>query len=221
MAWRYPKYHLKKNRPTSIDELNTNMAGVACESGRLNEHNWKEQAITDKSVVNTGASTFITGTYRGVDMIDITPPGPFWSSGSTVQPSYTHAVLGDIDWVLVDSIDFKSDNSLVWINASFQQVRVFGGTADDKAPQYGLRIDGAIIDESVTGTGERSNDRFSFWPNYTVPIVLDAIVPVPSGSHTIELVVRVGHGAEFMKTFDNYGVTYITSRELFAVELRR
>mgnify|MGYP005829625941 CR=1 FL=1 len=122
MAWKYPKHRLQKFQPTSIDEINSNMAQVAQESGRLNEHNWQREAVSDKSSLATTASTQIRGTYRSIDPIDSSLGDPFWVQvGSAMAiPSYCHTVVGNIDWVIIDSISISTENSLIWINASFQ-----------------------------------------------------------------------------------------------------
>ena len=219
MAWKYPKHRLAKNRPASVDEVNENLAAVAQESGRLNEHNWKNAAISSRTSLGQAAAIRSSGVYQAVSHID--GEGILWPVGGGTKPNYYQEQTGHLDWSAVETVGFNTDNTLIWINASFQQMKLRSTGVDYLSVQYGLRIDGALLNETVTGTLERANDRYgSLYPRYAVPITLDAIVPVPSGSHTADLVVRGIRSPELLDETE-FNHIFITNRELFVIELRR
>jgi hypothetical protein len=220
VAWKYPKHRLAKNRPASVDEINEDLAAVAQESGRLNEHNWKNSAISNRTSLAHSASIRSSGVYQAVPHID--GEGIMWAVGGTggsegTKPNYYRQQTGHLDWSIVETVGFNTDNTLIWINASFQQMKFRGTGIDYLSLQYGLRIDGALLNETVTGTLERDG---SLYPRYDVPITLDALVPVPAGSHTADLVVRGIRSPELLDE-TAFKSIFITNRELFVIELRR
>tara|TARA_R100000008_G_C3586215_1_gene172539 strand:+ start:1761 stop:2720 length:960 start_codon:yes stop_codon:yes gene_type:complete len=81
--------------------------------------------------------------------------------------------------------------------------------------QFGLRLNGEILWETVTGSGEPDNDAFSAMGLLgPCPITLDAIVPVSAGKFTLEIVARILRQ-------ENSCEGYVPTGELTAIEFRR
>ena len=81
--------------------------------------------------------------------------------------------------------------------------------------QFGLRLNGEIIWETVTGSGEFDNDKFSAMGLMgPCPITLDAIIPVSAGEFNLEIVSRILRQ-------ENACEGYVPTGELTAIEFRR
>jgi hypothetical protein len=84
-----------------------------------------------------------------------------------------------------------------------------------------IRVDGAVIYESLVGTGELENDPVSeaagvrnapaIWGR-RYPISMDCIVNVPPGAHTVEVV--------YFSESANYATKhFVSNRELIVLEM--
>ena len=83
------------------------------------------------------------------------------------------------------------------------------------AVQYGLRFNGAVIWESVTGTAEPDNDPYAERELHgPAALVLEAIVPATDGPFIVELVGRCS-------TNDDYSTSSIPQGEIMVFEFRR
>lgn len=188
-------------------------------------------------------------------------------SGSTV-PDKVQLVYAQNSWVPIDgmSVSFqtgRTESALLWVMASFQhsQDSIHTGTDitvsddDDRntlsgriqrwvssmGARYALRLNGAIISETITGAADFTNDavraghttcrqlrptsdsalddkEYTFSYAVTAPavtrrreaIVIDFILPVPAGDHTVDVVVDV---------VDSPVPIAMTNRELIVLQL--
>ena len=81
--------------------------------------------------------------------------------------------------------------------------------------QYALRVNGKLITESITDAFDLRDDPAGCDANPGAACFsLDALVPVVSGECEIELVGRCADPSL-------YKSTYVTTRELFCVEMKR
>ena len=210
MSWRLPKFPLLDTQVTDLDDLNANFLEFSEElAGRLNEHNWAGSVATPSA----RAITAVT---------DIDPAAAYvWHSASQYvnYASYggnNFQVDADIAWRTVTgtSITFTSPACLLSMWASWQLSPDNLATPNNTPlPSFALKLNGQVLTESIIGGVEATNDPFGglgygLWPQST-----SLIHPVPSGTHTVELVVKtLAFSANFI---------HVLSRELIALEMRR
>jgi hypothetical protein len=130
-----------------------------------------------------------------------------------------------------------SHTGWLWVIASFQhdhETDNAGSATPDQVPYtwfggalYGIRLNGQLIQESVLGGLDWANDAVRttrtgihsvqssagiLWP--AMPLVCDALVEIPPGSHKIELVVyaHVGTSEKIM---------WVSNRELIILRIGR
>lgn len=210
MSWRVPKFPLLNTRVTDLEDLNANFFEYVEElGGSLNEHNWSGS-------VGTPSARAITA------VTDIDPSSAFvWHSASqyvdyTTLPTNAFLVESTISWVAVSSttISLSAPACTLMLWASWQLHPTAPNTPNNTPlPSFALRVNGQIISESIIGSVEVENDPlgglgYGVWPQGT-----NAIIPLPSGTHTVELVVKtLAFTANFI---------YVGSREVVALEMRR
>jgi len=203
--WWYPRNRLSANRPIDFEEVNEDLRQVvSLMEGNLGEHNWNLAAITRPNVA-TAAVLVVNRTSTDVDpdlenaggavLPARIPPGP---AGSVRIPTSGEYVV--VTGLSLSNVD--TGNSLVWILASFQFMQ--SSIANSGGLQCALRIDGTTIPETVTGTLDTTNDRWgenmmADTGNTTtggIAFVLDAILDVTPGRHTIEVVAKSNKPAD-------------------------
>jgi len=186
--------------------------------GQLNEHNWAEQAFTSPSDYTIGACL---RTKQSASSVEAMLPG-------TVAPGTLAAIVSGtpyqtvpvFDWDVVMTTTVRTTTATLWISASFQHATSLTATARDGI-QYALRVDGIEIVETITGTGNRANDAAGEGIDgrgSNMPFVLDAIVPVFAGQHTVQLVARMCSGPS-MSLSSNSVYWMVLNRELLVVEM--
>jgi len=144
------------------------------------------------------------------------PPGP---AGSVRIPTSGEYVV--VTGLSLSNVD--TGNSLVWILASFQFMQ--SSIANSGGLQCALRIDGTTIPETVTGTLDTTNDRWgenmmADTGNTTtggIAFVLDAILDVTPGRHTIEVVAKSNKPADIPMMLFGDNVIDICNRELVVI----
>lgn len=233
MAHKFPKYKFKADEPISCEEINYNLRQVKDEvSGRLNEHNIKENAFTDRSDaeydftlhVNNEVVSFdpaLAGEYAS-GSLSSAAIGSYPEEYLIAPDPYTDdrvTLSNNSEWQTIIQYEKYTGNSLLWVLASFQQQLYEAGVGDSAAGQYAIRIDGVIVDETVTGGLDRANDPYGESTRcQAYPYVLDLILPVTPGYHLIELVGRVPMEGDYVQP---PGDTYINifNRELIILTL--
>jgi hypothetical protein len=111
---------------------------------------------------------------------------------------------------------------------SLQHIQGAGSAA---VVQYALRVDGAVIPETITGAGTTLSDathvvnvtnKFSHVIHGSGinqrarAVCLDTLVDVKPGTHTVELVARM-----ISKTNSEDAYFWIGSRELIVISMRK
>lgn len=141
-------------------------------------------------------------------------------------------------WVAVDglSVSYGTSGGLAWILGSFStSSAVTGSSSDDCGGMlWSIRVDGQVIVESVIGSQELDNDATeqsdSEVPSagvarYRIPIVVEALVPVSEGQHTIEVVGMplLGQNGVLVAPLNSniYGSTVVSVGQLIVIELLR
>jgi hypothetical protein len=265
MAWKYPKRPIKGTYVIDIDAINQNLLTVAEEnSGYLNEHNFKGPGISGTGVPNQHRSEAQLVAVRDQTKTNSLAEGIGFrlhvTRADNVSPVNTDAT----NWTMYRPSDFyvtkaKSGfsmtrefvGSLVWISASFtlHNHHIPAQTANDEnigEKGFGfnaaLELDGAIIPESLVGTGDITQEEFGNKAHASKgtgngikceprgggglngarnAVVLDAVVYIPPGQHTIRVAIQSIRNSGDGLT-DGYDCdTAISTCEMFALEMIR
>lgn len=218
MAWKYPKYNNTDGEPIDAEAINVNFEAFIRETqGNLNEHNWASGAFTDAEDYEIGACLRIDHSYDEVTPMAAQTAAP--ANIAAIVSGTAYQTIAVYDWDVVDSTQIICDTALLWVIASFQH-----SVSNDftrYGVQYGLRLDGVVIAETVTGSGGRntdSNGEGLDGDGTNMPLVLDAILPVLSGPHTIELVARMCTSATIALP-PTAAYWMVCNRELIVVEM--
>lgn len=223
MAWKYPKTRSRATQPMDLDALNENFEVVVQEmQGNLNEHNWAANAFTDAEDYALGAVIRVRQfAAEVVPMAAISPPP---ASTAAVVSGTPYRALPDFEWGQVITQTVQTDVSALWIMASFQHsVSDPAGSVQRSGIQYAIRLDGTVLTETITGSGERQTDvngEGYDGDGTNMGFVVDAVVPVTAGPHQIELVARMASGVALNLQYlanDDYWMVH--NRELLIVEL--
>jgi hypothetical protein len=228
MAWRFPKWRELDGYPVDVDSLNESIEAYLEETdGLLNEHNWTNEAVTVLSNVAPDAITQMRSLSVTVPS-NLGQGSPSWDVTGPI-PIAVFIASTNMDWFVISGLSTTVTTGSVnlWVMASFQQT----GTQPMFLPkpeesvrsgsQYGIRIDGYVIWETVVGGADRSNDTNGegFGGNQaSLPVVIDAVLPVTEGQHLIEIVERTVRNNAFY-TPNEYDYWLVLNRELIIVEL--
>jgi len=224
MAQQFPKYCPKTGDVMSEEVYNENLRPFVEESqGHLNENNWKLNAV---SSVNDCSASYVLRTKHSYKTVN-------WTSWNTLgqpaaNPTGAFKVTQKMEWQVVDELTttFTTRGMLLWIMGSLQydgaELLSGGSSADyysylEFGLQLAIRVNGLVIEESIVGGLERANDlKGEGYAPDIAPVVLDALVPVPPGLVTVDIVVRMPKNSDF-KTSDDYYFE-IFNRELIVIE---
>lgn len=221
MAWKYPRYRLSDSEPIDADAINENFEAYVQETqGNLNEHNWTTEAFPDVEDYESGACIRIRHSYEEVEPVLIGGPYSSPINIGTVVSGTAYQTLATFDWASVMAETFVCDTTTLWINVSFQS-SISSGTvnADRYGIQYGIRVDGTIIAETVTGSGNRNTDYKGEGidgDGTQMAFVLDALIPVIAGTHEVELVARMCLGQDMDKPTQYW---MVFNREMIILEM--
>lgn len=209
MSWKFPRNRIQSNEPTTPEKINENFFEIVHESGNLNEHNFQANAISDRTVLAATAGYVVKHSYKVVN--------PGIVDGSAGADNTTSGALNDIigstnTWVAIAdmSATIQTEDSILWIMGSAQYMNAC-------KVAIAVSVDGYVLPETILGGVTQDNDPGGFgmrtsWAPYTV----DAVIPVSSGEHTIEIVARF---KEY--SVDSANCSTVQNRELIIVELRR
>jgi len=217
MSWKFPKYPMKNGRVLDVDNMNENFLASAQElSGQLNEHNWEKDAFTaaanptsyfeqdsafvwhSNSVARTAIPTTLAGSGGVGDYFSL-PERPDWRE-------------------ITDSrLSFSCSNCLGWIHGSLQFYEYDPGTDThlESNYQFALKIDGAVISETITGGVEAPQDQRRSDSMWARSEAISLVFPLAPGPHEISIVVRAAG------SFTDEKAVWIASNELICLEMRR
>jgi hypothetical protein len=223
MAWKYPKTRSRIAQPMDLDALNENFENVVQElQGNLNEHNWAANAFTDAEDYAQGAVLRVRQAVSEVVPM-AAGVGPPVNIGSVVSGT-PYQTQPDFEWGQVVLQTVRTDATVLWMMASFQHsVSSPAGTIRRSGIQYALRLDGTVLTETITGSGERATDTNGEGydgDGTNMAFVIDAVIPVTAGPHQVELVARMTSGVALNLQYlsdDDYWM--ILNRELLIVEM--
>ena len=224
MAQQFPKYCPKTGDVMSKEVYNENLRPFVEETaGHLNENNWKLNAV---SSVDDCSASYVLRTKHSYKTVN-------WTSWNTLgqpaaNPTDAFKVTQKMEWQEIDDLSatFTTRGMLLWVMGSLQydgaELLSGGSSADyysylEFGLQFGIRVNGLVVEESIVGGLERANDvKGEGYAPDIAPVVLDALIPVPPGLVTVDIVVRMPKNSDF-KTSDDYYFE-IFNRELIVIE---
>ena len=215
MAQYFPKYRDKPGYPVDFESVNYNFRQVVNEiEGNLGEHNWAEDAITDKTEVNSSAAIRIYNTYQLVDH------GMDYNTVVSSSPTNHAQISNSREWTTIIEKKITTDSSLVWVIASFQNFYM-GLNPAEASFQYCISVDGNQIAETATGCTDRSNDLTGegIYTN-AQGFSIDAVIPVSPGEHTFSLTAKLIADEDYTTFDSSTKACQIFNRELILVEMR-
>jgi hypothetical protein len=226
MAWKYPPYTMKALAVMATEDFSENCERIIEEvTGELNEHNWQADAFTRADVAD--AAQFVLSSTFVEDPLSC-DPSDYSGVLTFVLPTVaTWQVIGGTQKIL------QTHDCILWITGSVQYSGLYWSA--DLKTQYldatpgiilAIRVDGVVITESILGSGEPENEAvridrsaggvgYASYQTYgfgrpAEPLQTEAVVPVATGTHTIELVARpvLGRWRDYM-SIRNRDVTIV------------
>jgi hypothetical protein len=232
MSWRFPKYPVKNTQVVDLEDMNENFYGFAEEiGGRLNEHNWKEGAIS--------ATTHLAKDAAFVWHQD--GEAPTLLSSMQTPGSGSQLITARPTWTKIDdcSLTFTCPSTFLWIHGTVQLIQVGingSGVPAETSGEWGekylvlmqvaIQLDDYVIPETIVGGTELNNDRASGIKQPMFPAGTSLIIPVASGQHTVTLVARavgptVDKDVTAVAGEESPWGFYAAARELICLEMRR
>ena len=232
MSYVFPPNRDRNAWPIDPESLNENFQEVLSEvQGNLGEHNWQEDSIPRPNVAISEEEAPIVCWSRFVQQ------SPWSGALGDIDPQTSSATYG---WKVPNSREWSTiaydvtgsefsktlttRNGLLWIMASFQQHgRWDNWTSTVQMPgvQYAIAVDGNIIHETIPGCLDYGNDPLGAAVAVRrFPFVLDALYPISSGEHTIEVKCRLALGDQVRAFNSDTDFYMVADREFLIIELR-
>tara|TARA_R100000655_G_scaffold16609_1_gene35986 strand:+ start:615 stop:1292 length:678 start_codon:yes stop_codon:yes gene_type:complete len=223
MAQRFPKHNPKGGEVMDVESYNESFRPVVEElGGRLNENNWKSGAVSSIDDCSAGYALRVRHAHTTVNWTALNSFGQ-----PEASPTGAFKVNQLMEWQVIDglSVTFTTRGLLLWVMASLQYdgaELLHGGSANYYAYlefgiQFGIRVNGFVVEESIVGGLERSNDvKGEGYCSDIAPVVFDALVPVPPGEVVVEIVTRMPKNSDFKTSEDYYFEVF--NRELIVIE---
>jgi hypothetical protein len=258
-GYLFPKRALQDEEILEPDALNEDFLPAAARlSGGLNEHNFNANSIRLNAAVDEH------GLYEP-HFVSIEADPHFGVPGAYLYPDATDPnawqIPNSFDWDVVDgmTLSFNTGNVVLYIIGWLQYVWLGfdmvtdhdwsnpGGANNRQAHvQFALRIDGTILDGTVTG--QKDISATSWYPLFTqaqrdattllpgpqsmrnqednaalgpeiLPVRMGIPVPVSQGRHTIEIVARRIMPNKFSSdAYAEDDTIYVYNRKLFVLE---
>ena len=233
MSTVFPKYPAKSGEPMDFEEVNENFQTVISEiQGGLNEHNWSSGAFPNHTSIEAG--TFFRVYHSSVRVLNGIVSG---AAAASVSPTGSFKVSNNREWATIKDLSspvvydpmemiLTTGNSLLWIIYSGQQEPFNRSGGSDILPgcQYGIAVDGSIINEATIGAIDRNNDKTGEGVQMTNhPFSTDCIIPVTAGVHTITIQARCCADEDYtvFSSSSTDGQAYeIFSREMIVIDMR-
>ena len=210
MAWKFPKRRIESGEPTGVEDINENFAEYSQESGSINEHNFRSNAISSRTELAATAGFVIKSTSEECD------PGIVdGSSGPDLGAADTIHIGTTLGWYTILSTTVQTEDASLWVLGSVQAAAIGSWVA------CAISIDGYVLPETIAGGITQDNDPNGFGPgpSHFFPVVADAIIPVAAGKHTVELVVRFRQDGSVPTVVTSF--SSVENRELIVIEMRR
>jgi hypothetical protein len=209
----FPKRRIRNTETVDPEDFNKNLLPFAeAAEARLNEHNWATEAFdastTDRDYFSGNIGFTVRKAVQDVDHTAVDNGDPKADAIIAAEGAGGFEINHTATWATVSDAELTFD-TIGGMALIFAQA-VYWTTCDEEATEYfvsehdpgiqlAIRVDGAIIPESVTGSAESTNE-LNDADNSTgivgvdqipVTISLRTLEPLGPGRHTVELVVRL------------------------------
>lgn len=251
MSHVFPKRQFSTNEAVDPEEINGNFRPALNEvQGKLNEHNFGSEGFSTKSYGSGIQYDAVLSLHHNSKKVDHgfedTTSGMITGNTPSESPTNAFVIEQSQQWSDVDdmTITVTTDSCVLWIQASFQICTIratgfltgsYAGYVDDgewphPGIQCGIAVDGSVVPETITGSIERSNDHTGEGlAHFANGIVIDTVIALAAGSHTIALRARVATDPVFTDRVSFLSALYgnanslafwIGSRSLIVLEMR-
>lgn len=149
MSWAYPKHTFETGDPLDCEAMNDTIAAYASEvNGNLNQHNWQTDTLLD---------------LQGLSQVEPSIGLQIYEGGATVDP---HAATSSMAvaphrtrWSPIDGteVEFTSRGGKAFVIISFQ-VHQPSVVAASSGLNFAIELDGVVMNDTLLGTGDESND---------------------------------------------------------------
>lgn len=236
MNWAFPHYRIVDGDTMNPDDLNLYYELIWGELQALTGFSFQVASLTVGTDIAESAAVRMVSYKEEVNHgIDITVPTPAPYESAMVVSGDVLVSVADFTWRVIESRTISTDTASLWIMFSFQQgISCAGGGTPTNSNeegilnsaragvQYAISIDGSVISETITGSGERATDvngEGYGGQGANEALVIDCVWPVVAGNHTIEVVWRMPRGKDYEQPdADDYFM--VLNRELIILELR-
>lgn len=254
MAWKYPKRPIVGSHVIDIEPINDNLLSVVEESsGYLNEHNLTGLLVTRDDLPKNISMSLKYSYHDDVSPINdqgtnwrTFPAAPFFQTKSKVGLSITATFRGGPVWICGSFTLHCHNNPRAFFPFNPDGVGFEHAHNNGRTKGFGynvaIELDGAILPESLIGTGDQNTERYTdsacdvIYTDDTTPykidwksaggggingamnsVVVDAVVDVTPGRHTIRIAILDISGSSGLDP----NTTAISTSELFALEMAR
>lgn len=198
MAWKFGPFVVTSGDVVDVDTVNEVFASVVDEvSAQLNEHNFDRGGFSTRSRWADDIALSLQHVFVAIDTAPNAEDVEISQSWHPISTTFAKT--------------FTTKCRKVWVLASFQinLATIYGSS-------LALELDGAVLGESILGSGDYGNDLLDEFviasgvgtialgstpglfvaspaavaPQKGCPVVLDAIIDLPPGVHTVRPVVR-------------------------------
>lgn len=204
MSYKFPRWSIEADDAIEFEDLNEDFTELVDEfGGRLNEHNFAQNAFA-RAQQDDGIAMRLYQTKVSDDI-----------HGAGYPTASTYLIPARQNWTAIANltVTFQTEGGVVWVLASMQLESPLYPLNSVVIMQVAVAVNGQIVPESIVGSGEVNDSTVSGMIT-TVPVVVEAFVPVAPGSVTVDIVV-------FDLSPEVAPAGRVASRELVVVELLR
>lgn len=191
MSWRFPDKRVTNTGVMGVEDANDAMLPVVEEvSGRLNEQNWATAAFTNASAEARFSKDMAYRHFRMYAIIaDPTDP--------VADSDFYHIPLDSTWHVPVNGANVPMSHTFDSVGGSLyicarSYARTQGGTTSGMPMLTALRVNGALIPESICGNMDIGDYALleATGMQYGFNAMNEITIPISPGRTTVELVVR-------------------------------
>jgi len=202
MSHVFPRHRPKLGEPINADDVNEAFrTTIDTVQGHLGEHNWADGAIASRGDMAADVALRAAGTSQAVD----------WTTFNAANepasgPVGAHEASSNMQWETEPqtTVTCNTRGGIVWIMASWQ---MDAGESTSIASyfdrlvgcQFAIKLDGYIVEETIIGGMERANDKRGEALAWDIaPQVIDCVLPLEPGQHTISLAFRQSRNTSWL-----------------------
>ena len=224
MAWRYPKRRIVPGSVLDVQDFNDALRPLVEETGRLEEQNLSDDLGTELTLA-TDCDTDVAWRYAHAFASDEETLADANAQLDPTVSSNEMRVYQSFDWQPITDLDatFRTEDfAPYYICASGAYALDSSASAGSVHAyfRFALEIDGRVIPETIIGDQDSNHENENMELGMSGQFggfLVESVVPLAPGVHTIRAVVQVKYVLGSVMTND----VDIYNRELFVWELGR